>query len=102
AARNNINFYAIGRLKEGVSVGDAARDLNNVARRIDRDDPGSLYSHGVHVVPVREQLAGDVTSMLYLLSGAVGVVLLIACANLASANLAQGARRQREMAVRSH
>ena len=48
-----------------------------------------------------EQLTGDSSELLMLLSGAVGVLLLIACANLASANLAQGAARQREMAVRS-
>ncbi len=101
AARNNVNWSAVGRLRDDESLERARADLSAIARRIRADDPVALYSYGVGVVPLVEQLTGDSGELLALLSGAVGVLLLIACANLASANLAQGAARQREMAVRS-
>jgi predicted permease len=75
--------------------------LSAIARRIHVAEPEAIYSHAVHVMPLREQLVGDTSSLLGLLTGSVVLVLLIGCANLASANLAQGAHRQREMAVRS-
>jgi predicted permease len=99
--RNNINWYAIGRLQPGTTAAQAQADLSQIARRIREEDPVALYSYGVHVLPLRDQLVGDTRSLLTLLAGAVGLVLLIACANLASTNLARGAYHQREMAVRS-
>jgi putative ABC transport system permease protein len=99
--RNNINYEAIARLAPGVTVERAAADLSTIARRINETDPGSLYSHGVGVTPLDEHLVGGSTDLLNLLFGSVGLVLLIACANLASANLAQDAVRSREMAIRS-
>ncbi|HSA57504.1 MAG TPA: ABC transporter permease [Gemmatimonadaceae bacterium] len=100
-SRNNINWFAVGRLEPGVSIPRARDDLGVVARRILEEDPATLYSHGVHVMPLRDRIVGDTTSLLEMLLGAVALVLLITCANLASANLAQGAQRAREMAVRS-
>jgi predicted permease len=99
--RNNINYEAIGRLTSGVPIEAAITDLSTIARRIQADEPQSLYSHGVIVMPLSEYLVGDTSGTLTLLMGAVALVLLIACANLASANLAQGAVRRREMAVRA-
>ena len=101
AVRNNINWSAVGRLASGVTMERARADLNAIARRIRETDPVALYSWGVHVVPVRDVLLGDAPEYLRLLMAAVGFVLLIACANLASANLARGATRMREMAVRA-
>jgi putative ABC transport system permease protein len=99
--RNNINYEAIGRLAATATIDGATADLSAVARRIQAAEPVSLYSHGVSVVPLNEHLVGDSTEVLRLLFGAVGLVLLIACANLASANLARDAVRGREMAIRS-
>ena len=101
AERNNINYEAIGRLAAGVSLERARSDLSAIARRINETDPGSLYSHGVDVTPLGEHLVRGSTDVLKLLFGSVGLVLLIACANLASANLAQDAVRSREMAIRA-
>jgi predicted permease len=95
------NYEAIGRLAPGVTLEQARSDLSSIARRVDQSDPGSLYSHGVDVSPLGEFLVGGSTDLLNLLFGSVGLVLLIACANLASANLAQDAVRGREMAIRS-
>ena len=99
--RNNINYRAVGRLRPGVSIDQATDDLSAIATRIRADEPVALYSYGVGVRSLIEEEVGDTTGMLRLLMGAVGLVLLIACANLTSANLAQGAVRNREMAVRT-
>ncbi len=99
-ARNNINWFGVGRLKGEVTVNQAAADLGRVAESIRTAEPVALYSYGVNVVPLRDILVGDSASTIKLLMGAVILVLLIGCANLASANLARGAGRRREMAVR--
>jgi len=101
AGRNNINWTAVGRLRPGISVTQARADLDRVSRGIRESDPAALYAWSVPVRPLREMLVGSATTYLWLLMGAVAVVLLIACTNLASANLARGIDREREMAVRA-
>jgi predicted permease len=101
AVRNNINWSAVGRLARGATIEQTRTDLATIARRIRETDPAALYSWGVHVIPLRDVLLGEAPRYLRLLMTAVGFVLLIACANLASANLARGATRAREMAVRA-
>jgi predicted permease len=100
-SRNNINWYAVGRLAPGVTPAQAQGDLSAVARRILESEPATLYSYGVHVVPLHDWLVGDSTSLLLLLMGSAALVLLIACVNLASTNLARGTQQLREMAVRA-
>jgi putative ABC transport system permease protein len=101
AERNNINYAAVARLKPGVTLEQARADLSAIARRIHADEPVALYSYGVGVKPLVDDIVEDSGGMLAMLMGSVAMVLLIACANLASANLAQAAVRGREMAVRA-
>lgn len=100
AMRNNVNWSAVGRLKEGVAVEQAGEDLDRIAREIRARVPEGLYSYGVGVVPLQRYVVGDAARMLKLLMLAVAAVLLVACANLAAANLGRGAGRSREFAVR--
>lgn len=100
-SRNNINFFAVGRLAPGATIERAREDLSAVARRILEGEPATLYSYGVNVIPLHEWLVGDSTLLLVVLLGSAVLVLLIACVNLASTNLARASHQVREMAVRA-
>ncbi|MEP6765260.1 MAG: ABC transporter permease [Gemmatimonadaceae bacterium] len=101
AMRNNINWFGVGRLAPGVTIEQATADLTRIALGIHATEKAALYSYGVSVLPLREVLVGKTSRYLVLLMGAVLFVLLIACANLASINVARGTSRAREMAVRA-
>lgn len=100
AMRNNVNWLGIGRLKEGVSIELARNDLARAALEVRQRIPEALYSYGVGVSSLQSYVVGDTNRMLTLLMMAVSAVLLVACANLAAANLSRGAGRSREFAVR--
>jgi predicted permease len=94
-------LFTLARLKAGVSVSQAQAEMSAIQNRLDRLYANDNRDLGVYVEPLKQAIVGDVGQILTLLSGAVGLVLLIACANIANLLLARAAGRNREFAIRS-
>ena len=101
ACRNCRHLRAVARLRDGVSLGQASTDMNQISENLVRAYPKEYSTPGIILTPLKDYLVGDVRPLLWALLGSVGFVLLIACVNVGNLMLGFGARRRREMALRA-
>jgi predicted permease len=104
--RNSTNrearmFSSIGRLKRGATLGQARTEVKSVMARLQQAYPATNAHADANITALTDSIVGRVRSILWVLFGAVSVVLLVACANVANLVLSRGAQRKQEMAVRT-
>jgi putative ABC transport system permease protein len=99
-SRGSHYFSTLGRLKPAVTLAQASAEVDTIGKRLRQEYPNDEEANGATVVPLRQDLVGETRPALLILLGAVALVLLIACVNVANIILARGASRQKEIALR--
>ena len=100
-SRTAHNWQTIGRLRDGTSVAQAQTDIAAIGRRLKQQYGRDIQMQDAAVLPLKAALTGDVRPALLILLGAVGFLLLVACANVMNLLLAQASAREGELAVRA-
>jgi predicted permease len=98
---NHVGITAVGRLKDGLTEGDARADMTRIQAELEKEYPATNSGNGAIVMSLTERFVGDITPTLRALFGAVGVLLLLACVNIANLLVARGATRAHELSVRA-
>ena len=101
ARSDHAGYTAIGRLRNGVTIDAASRDMGGIAADLRREYPADDADIGLRLQPLLDRTVSDVRTTLFALLGAVGFLLLMACATVANLSMARGAARRHELAVRA-